>query len=147
VAPSWLDTSRGRLWAAAHGQMDVPIRLARMYCWGMPFGSRILEPRYHGDAMADDLKELLEQTRREIAVARAESKAEHEETRRIFGVVSEDVRRDVRAVADGVSANSGKIERLSSEVKQDFADLRAMIRSLTRIWTAVSPNSRSRSPT
>lgn len=70
--------------------------------------------------MADELEDLLETIRRENAAA-------HEETRRHFEMVGEDVRRDVRAVAEGVAANTDRIDAARSEMKREFADMRSLI--------------------
>jgi predicted nucleic acid-binding Zn-ribbon protein len=55
------------------------------------------------------LRQELRQEIREAAV----------ETRRHFDVVAESMRSDVRAVADGVAANSESIERLGRELRAE----------------------------
>lgn len=69
----------------------------------------------------DDLKRLLDTMRQENAAA-------HGEARRHFDVVAEGLRRDVHAVAEGVVANTLRIERLESEMKVEFTEVRSMIR-------------------
>ncbi|MGH7374235.1 MAG: hypothetical protein ACREJY_08425 [Candidatus Rokuibacteriota bacterium] len=67
------------------------------------------------------LRQELRQEIREAAV----------ETRRHFDVVAEAMRSDVRAVAEGVAANSESIERLGrelrSEVDSRFASVHAVV--------------------
>jgi hypothetical protein len=43
-----------------------------------------------------------------------------EETRRHFDVVGESIRSDVRAVAEGVAANSEAIERLGTDLRAEM---------------------------
>jgi len=42
------------------------------------------------------------------------------ETRRYFGVVAEDLRSDIKAVAEGLGALDEKVERFRGEVREDF---------------------------
>jgi hypothetical protein len=42
------------------------------------------------------------------------------ETRRYFGVVAEDLKSDIRAVAEGLGALDEKVERFRGEVREDF---------------------------
>ena len=71
--------------------------------------------------MDDDVKRLLDAMRQESAAA-------HVETRRHFDVVGEDLRREIGIVAEGVGANTERIERLSLDMKEEFADVRSMIK-------------------
>jgi hypothetical protein len=42
------------------------------------------------------------------------------ETRRYFGVVAEDLKSDIKAVAEGLGALDEKVERFRGEVREDF---------------------------
>ena len=42
------------------------------------------------------------------------------ETRRFFGVVAEDLKSDIKAVAEGLGALDEKVERFRGEVREDF---------------------------
>lgn len=50
------------------------------------------------------------------------------ETRRHFDVVAEDLRGEVRLVADGVAGVSTGQEQFRSEVKGEFTEVRSMVR-------------------
>lgn len=64
--------------------------------------------------MDDDLKQLIEN-----AAA---------ETRRHFDIVAEGLRQDVRLALEGVTANGERLDRLAVEMKQEFAEVRSMVR-------------------
>jgi len=72
-------------------------------------------------SMDDELKRLLEAMRQENTAA-------HTETRRHFDVVAEDLRSEVRAVAEGVIANTERIDSLRSDMNQQFSEVGAMIK-------------------
>jgi hypothetical protein len=50
------------------------------------------------------------------------------ETRRHFDVVSEGLRGEIRQVADGVAGVTSGLQHLRSEVKEEFTELRSLIR-------------------
>lgn len=73
--------------------------------------------------------------RREIRASAAETRLQMEqfesrilarvdasaaETRRYFGVVAEDLKSDIKAVAEGLGALDEKVERFRGEVREDF---------------------------
>jgi hypothetical protein len=64
--------------------------------------------------MDDDLKQLIENTAAE--------------TRRHFDIVAEGLRQDDRLALEGVTANGERLDRLAVEMKQEFAEVRSMIR-------------------
>jgi hypothetical protein len=64
--------------------------------------------------MDDDLKQLIENTAAE--------------TRLHFDIVAEGLRQDVRLALEGVTANGERLDRLAVEMKQEFAEVRSMIR-------------------
>jgi hypothetical protein len=51
-----------------------------------------------------------------------------EEIKRHFGVVAEELRSEVRAVAEGVGRVDERLERLQSEVKRESEETRSLIR-------------------
>jgi hypothetical protein len=68
---------------------------------------------------------------------------DHKETRRLFGVMTEELRSEIRQVAEGVLVNSQKLDRLEGKLdvlaastsrisetlrgcRSDFAELRAV---------------------
>jgi hypothetical protein len=69
----------------------------------------------------DDLKRLLDTIRQENATA-------HEETRRHFGVLVEGMETKIDTVADGVVSVNERIVRLEATMKEEFAEVRAMIK-------------------
>jgi predicted nucleic acid-binding Zn-ribbon protein len=71
--------------------------------------------------MDDELKRLIEAMRQENTAA-------HTETRRHFDVVAEDLRNDVKAVAEGVLANTQQIDSLRSEMDEQFSEVKSMIK-------------------
>jgi hypothetical protein len=50
------------------------------------------------------------------------------ETRRHFEVVAEELKQHVQLALEGVVANSMKIDQLRAEMKEEFVELRSMIR-------------------
>lgn len=50
------------------------------------------------------------------------------ETRRHFDVVAEDLRGEVRLVAEGVAGVDSGLRELRSDVKGEFTELRSMVR-------------------
>lgn len=63
--------------------------------------------------MDDDLKRLLEGTAAET---------------RHFHIIAEGLRKDLRLAFDGGIANGERIDALRVELKQEFAEVRSMIR-------------------
>ncbi len=51
-----------------------------------------------------------------------------EEIKRHFNVVAEDLRSEIRAVAEGVAGTSERLDRLESRIEDQFNETRAMIR-------------------
>jgi len=70
--------------------------------------------------------------RQEVGELRQELRASALETRRHFDVVAEDLRHDIRGVAEGVSATFERVDRLGSELRtemdQRFAAAHAVVR-------------------
>ncbi len=68
----------------------------------------------------------------EVGGLRQEIHATAAETRRHFDVVAEDLRHDIRAIAEGVAATSERVDRLGgdlrSEMDQRFAATHAVVR-------------------
>jgi len=82
------------------------------------------------------LDQALGGLRQEIGELRQELRASALETRRHFDVVAEDVRHDIRGVAEGVSATFERVDRLGSELRtemdQRFAAAHAVVRVACR---------------
>jgi len=78
------------------------------------------------------LDQALGGLRQEIGELRQELRASALETLRHFDVVAEDLRNDVRGVAEGVSATFERVDRLGSELRtemdQRFAAAHAVVR-------------------
>ncbi len=64
--------------------------------------------------------DLRQEMRAETAGLRQEMRETAEETRRHFDVVGQSIRSDVRAVAEGVAANSEAIERLGTDLRAEM---------------------------
>lgn len=64
--------------------------------------------------------DLRQEMRAETAGLRQEMRETAEETRRHFYVVGQSIRSDVRAVAEGVAANSEAIERLGTDLRAEM---------------------------
>ena len=68
-------------------------------------------------ASAAETRLQMEQFQSRILARVDESAAE---TRRYFGVVAEDLKSDIKAVAEGLGALDEKVERFRGEVREDF---------------------------
>ena len=75
------------------------------------------ELRQEIQASATETRLQMEQFESRI-LARVDASAA--ETRRYFGVVAEDLRSDIKAVAEGLGALDEKVERFRGEVREDF---------------------------
>jgi ubiquinone biosynthesis protein UbiJ len=67
------------------------------------------------------------ETRRHFDEAVAELRQENVETRRHFDVTTEDFRHQVQQVAEGVDIVNERVDRLSRDMKNEFAESRAMV--------------------
>ena len=78
------------------------------------------------------LDQTLGGLRQEIGELRQEVRASALETRRHFDVVAEDLRHDIRSVAEGVAAAFERVDRLGSDLRtemdQRFAAAHAVVR-------------------
>lgn len=71
--------------------------------------------------------------------------ASSEETRRHFDVVSESLRGEIRTVAEGVVANSERIERVGAEIRQDMNTNAKLLHTAIRgVHTALASQRRRR---
>jgi hypothetical protein len=52
-----------------------------------------------------------------------------DDLKRHIDIVGEGLRRDIAHVIEGLTANNERIDRLIVEMKQDFAEVRSMLRS------------------
>jgi glutamate-1-semialdehyde aminotransferase len=75
------------------------------------------ELRQEIHASAEETRLQMEQFQSRI-LARVDASAA--ETRRYFGVVAEDLKSDIKAVAEGLGALDEKVERFRGEVREDF---------------------------
>jgi DNA anti-recombination protein RmuC len=75
------------------------------------------ELRQEIQASAAETRLQMEQFESRILARVDESAAE---TRRYFGVVAEDLRSDIKAVAEGLGALDERVERFRGEVREDF---------------------------
>jgi hypothetical protein len=88
-----------------------------------------------GGDLRQEMSAMAAELRREIQASTAETRVQMEqlesrlvasveasaaETRRYMGVVAEDLRSDVKAVAEGLGALDEKVERFRGEVREDF---------------------------
>ena len=77
-----------------------------------------------GTGLRQEIRDSEAETRRRMEqfearfIASLESSAA--ETRRYFGVVAEDLKSDIKAVAEGLGALDEKVERFRGEVREDF---------------------------
>jgi hypothetical protein len=93
------------------------------------------ETRGYLDALIDRLHTEL----------RAEMRTSSEETRRHFDVVSEGLRGDIRTVAEGVIANSERIERVGAEIRHDMnTDAKLVHAAIRGVRTALASQPRRR---
>jgi hypothetical protein len=79
-----------------------------------------LETRAYLDTALGELRREIRAGAAETAELRREMQETAAETRRHFDVVAESIRSDVRAVAEGVAANSEAIERLGRELRTEM---------------------------
>jgi hypothetical protein len=90
------------------------------------------DTRAYLDAALAGLRQEIRAGTAETAELRREMRETAEETRRHFDVVGESIRSDVRAVAEGVAANSEAIERLDTglraEMDSRFTGYQAVVR-------------------
>ncbi len=75
------------------------------------------ELRQEIHASAAETRLQMEQFESKILARVDESAAE---TRRYFGVVAEDLKSDIKAVAEGLGALDERVERFRGEVREDF---------------------------
>ena len=88
-----------------------------------------------GDNLRQEMSAAAAELRREIQASAAETRLQMDrfeskilarvdasaaETRRYFGVVAEDLKSDIKAVAEGLGALDEKVERFRGEVREDF---------------------------
>jgi chromosome segregation ATPase len=96
----------------------------------------LAETRRHFDTVADglrsgvksDLEGLWSDIRSEMQELRAETREEISGVRRHFDVVAESLRSDIRLVAEGVATVDGKLQHFQAEVKEEFTEVRSMIK-------------------
>jgi|CXWL01.1.fsa_nt_gi hypothetical protein len=94
------------------------------------------ETRRHVDQTAAETRRHVEETaaetRRQVEETAAETRRQVEETaaetRRHFEVSTESLRSEIRLVAEGVSANTERIDVLRAEMKADSAETRSLLR-------------------
>ncbi|HKO59386.1 MAG TPA: hypothetical protein VJ276_26195 [Thermoanaerobaculia bacterium] len=94
------------------------------------------QPRYHRQAMDEELKKLIEgsaaETRRhfEAVAERLESKVDESvaETRRHFEIVAERLESKIATVAEAVTALHEQIIRFKATIKEELADIRSKIK-------------------
>ena len=90
------------------------------------------ETRAYFDENRAYLDQALGGLRQEIGELRQELRASALETLRHFDVVAEDLRHDIRGVAEGVSATFERVDRLGGELRtemdQRFAAAHAVVR-------------------
>ena len=55
--------------------------------------------------------------------------SELEEIKRFFGVVTEQLRTEIRVVAEGVAHNTEKIEVVRQEVRSDIAEVKSLVKA------------------
>jgi len=79
------------------------------------------------------LDQALGGLRQEIGELRQELRASALETGRHFDVVAEDLRHDIRGVAEGVSATFERVDRLGSELRTEMDQRFAAAHSVVRV--------------
>ena len=73
------------------------------------------------DRLGADLREEIRSSFQQVVVElRQEIRSSAAETRRHFNVVGEDLKSDIKAVAEGLGALDEKVERFRGEVREDF---------------------------
>src|SRR6266852_2536572 len=91
------------------------------------------ETRAYLDQALGSLRQEFVGLRQEFVDLRQEVRDTAAETRRHFDVVAEFLRRDIRAVAEGVAATTERIDRVQvdfkSEMEQGFAATHAVVRA------------------
>ena len=74
--------------------------------------------------LRQEIRDTAAETQRQIELFEARlvesMAATAAETRRYFGVVAEDLKSDIKAVAEGLGALDEKVERFRGEVREDF---------------------------
>jgi predicted nucleic acid-binding Zn-ribbon protein len=89
------------------------------------------ETRRHLDVVATSLREENAETRQQLGVVAAELRQEMRvstsDLRRHFDVTAEDFRHQVQQVAEGVDTVNERVDRLSRDMKNEFAESRAMV--------------------
>jgi len=79
------------------------------------------------------LDQALGGLRQEIGELRQELQASALETRRHFDFVAEDLRHDIRGVAEGVSATFERVDRLGSELRTEMDERFAAAHAVVRV--------------
>ncbi|HWM80032.1 MAG TPA: hypothetical protein VNS56_20805 [Methylomirabilota bacterium] len=94
------------------------------------------ETRAYLDQALGSLRQEFVGLRQVFVDLRQEVRDTAAETRRHFDVVAEFLRRDIQTVAEGVAANTERIDRvevdLKSEMEQGFAATHAVVRAAFR---------------
>ena len=74
--------------------------------------------------LRQEIRDSVAQTRRQLELFEARlverMDATAAETRRYFGVVAEDLKSDIKTVAEGLGALDEKVERFRGDVREDF---------------------------
>ena len=74
-----------------------------------------------GEQIRTELREEIRSSFQTVVVQlRQEIQSSAAETRRHFDVVAEDLKSDIKAVAEGLGALDEKVERFRGEVREDF---------------------------
>jgi hypothetical protein len=94
------------------------------------------ERRAYLDTALDGLRHEIRAGAAETADLRREMRETAMETRRHFDVVAESIRSDVRAVAEGVAANSEAIERLGPELRTEMDSSFTAFHAVVRVALA-----------
>jgi hypothetical protein len=79
------------------------------------------------------LDQALGGLRQEIGELRQELRSSGLETHRHFDVVAEDLRHDIRGVAEGVSATFERVDRLGSELRTEMDQRFAAAHTVVRV--------------
>ena len=94
------------------------------------------ETRAYLDTALDGLRREIRAGAAETGELRREVRETAGETRRHFDVVAESIRSDVRAVAEGVAANSEAIERLGRELRTEMDSRFTAFHAVVRVALA-----------